>query len=69
MAADDPVGGMYTRLRGQGTCKVYPCSYTIKEFCQDNKIGIITLDDAVNKIIENISNYGHYTWLYKEVDI
>jgi DNA invertase Pin-like site-specific DNA recombinase len=41
-------------------------SYQIRDVAQENKIGIITLDGAVNSIEGDVSKYGLYTWLYEE---
>ncbi|NYE08829.1 DNA invertase Pin-like site-specific DNA recombinase/ssDNA-binding Zn-finger/Zn-ribbon topoisomerase 1 [Bacillus niacini] len=41
-------------------------SYQIRDVCQDNNIGIITLDGAVNSVKGDVSKYGLYTWLYEE---
>lgn len=41
-------------------------SYQIRDIAQQNHIGIITLDGAINSINGDVSKYGLYTWLYEE---
>lgn len=41
-------------------------SYQIRDIAQQNQIGIITLDGAINSINGDVSKYGLYTWLYEE---
>ncbi|WP_162595967.1 recombinase family protein [Bacillus sp. CGMCC 1.16541] len=41
-------------------------SYQIRDIAQQNRIGIITLDGAINSINGDVSKYGLYTWLYEE---
>lgn len=41
-------------------------SYQIRDIARDNRIHIITLDNAVNTIEGNGQNFGLYAWMYEQ---
>lgn len=41
-------------------------SYKIKNLCENQGIHIITLDKAINTLIENTKIFGLYAWLYEQ---